>query len=117
MDAKERKERTAAAKALAREDEAHLVAFVQDCIDTPEIREVQDRCWRAYNEEEPESYANKEAWQSRTVVPRPFAAVQYGASAIKKAFSPDFLTITDKRDPAAGSGSWPCSAMPSTGIS
>lgn len=104
MDPKEKKERVAAAKAMTKEDEAHYVSFIQDCIDvsdkaTRDIRRVQAKCWRAYNEEEPEWYAEKESWQSRTVVPRPFAAVQYGASAIKKAFSPDFLSIEDKQNP------------------
>jgi len=40
----------------------------------------------------------KEEWQAKTIVPKPFQTVQFGAAAIKKAFSPQFLTIKNARD-------------------
>jgi len=106
MDEQELGEREAAARAYAGEDEKHFVTFAQDCIDTStdatrDIREMWDLCWKVYNEDEPASYANKEAWQSRLIVPKPYMAVQYGAAAVKKAFSPDFLSIEDETNPVA----------------
>jgi hypothetical protein len=99
-DEQELAEREDAAKRLAVEQEKSIVDYVADCVKTSvrateELRQQQDRCWRVYNEEEPESYANKDAWQSRIVMPKPFGTVQFGAAVIKKAFSPDFLSIQD----------------------
>lgn len=101
MDEKELAEREDAAARLAVEQEKTLVDYVADCVKTSVdatdgIRRVQDHCWRVYNEDEPVSYANKDAWQSRVIVPKPFATVQFGAAVIKKAFSPDFLSINDE---------------------
>ena len=62
---------------------------------------MQSECWRIYQEMEPAFYSSKEPWQSRVIVPKPFAAVQYAAAAIKKAFSPDFLSIRDEKNPGA----------------
>lgn len=107
IDLQEKKEREEAAGRYAVENEKHLVDYINDCIKTSvdakkEIRAMQDYCYKIFNEEEPASYAKKEAWQSRIVVPRPFDAVMYGASAIKKAFSPEFLSVSDSKDKFAG---------------
>jgi hypothetical protein len=101
-DERELAEREAAAQAYAGEDEKHFVDYLKDCIAqsvkaNKEIRRVQDHCWRVYRENEPVNYARKEPWQSRIVVPKPFATVQYGASAIKKAFTPKFLSMDNIR--------------------
>lgn len=102
MDEQELKERTEAAQAYAGEDEKHFVDYLRDCVKqsvqaNKDIRKVQDHCWRVYKENEPVNYAKKEPWQARTIVPKPFATVQYGASAIKKAFTPKFLSLENVR--------------------
>lgn len=98
MDEKETKERQEAAQAYAGENEKHFVDYLNDCVQqcvkaNSDIRKVQVDCWNVYNENEPVSYADKEDWQSRTIVPKPYNTVQFGAAAIKKAFSPNFLSI------------------------
>jgi len=107
MDAQELAEREEAAQAYAGEDEKHFTDYLADCIKTSvtsmeTIREIQSHCYRVYKEDEPVNYQKKAAWQSRIVVPRPFATVQYGASAVKKAFTPKFLTVTNTRNPNSG---------------
>lgn len=107
MDAKELSDREEAARRYSQEDEKHLVDFCMDCVKTEaasrkDVRKVQAECYRVYKEKEPFSFSRKEAWQSRIVVPRPYATVQFAASAIRKAFSPDFLSIEDPvNQPAA----------------
>jgi hypothetical protein len=103
MDPKELDERQEAAGAYSAENEKHFVDFLQDCVDTSyasnqEIREVQNDCWRTFKEKEPESYRFKEEWQSRVKIPKPFASVMYGAAAVQKAFSPEYLTIENESD-------------------
>lgn len=103
MDEQELSEREEAAQAYAGEDERHFVDYAQDCIKQStdanrEIRKIQAECWNCFREKAPLSYAKKEAWQSKIIVSKPFPAVMFGASAIKKAFSPDFLTIRDEKD-------------------
>lgn len=110
MDRKELGEREEAAGRYSMENEQHFVDYVNDCIKTSidakiDIRRRQAECWDVYNEKEPASYKNKAVWQSRIVVPRPFESVQYGAAAIKKAFSPDYLSVEDPKDPI-GSEFW-----------
>lgn len=100
MDEQEAADRAEAARRIGIEQEKNIVDYVADCTRqsvtaTDELRRAQDHCWRVYNEDEPMSYANKDAWQSRVIVPKPFGTVQFGAAVIKKAFSPDFLTIQD----------------------
>jgi|GEM_PF-604749 len=107
MDEQELSEREAAAQAYFGEDEKHFTDYLADCIKTSvtameTIREIQSHCYRVYKEDEPVNYQKKAAWQSRIVVPRPFATVQYGASAVKKAFTPKFLTVTNTTKPGAG---------------
>ena len=63
---------------------------------------MQNDCWNVYNEREPVSYGDKEDWQARIVIPKPFQSVQYGASAVKKAFSPNYLSVKNYRDEKAG---------------
>jgi hypothetical protein len=106
MDVKELEERTAAAQAYAGENEKHFVDYCQDCIDSSrkaheEIRTTWAAAYDTFKEREPANYGNKEEWQSRIVLPRPFQTVMYGASAVKKAFNPNFLKIENKRTPEA----------------
>lgn len=106
-DGQELKEREAAAEAYAGENEQHFVDYANDCLNQSvkaqrDIRKVQSDCWNVYNENEPLSYADKEEWQARIVVPKPFQSVQYGAAAVKKAFSPNYLSIKNHRNKPAG---------------
>jgi len=107
MDEKETRERQEAARAYAGEDEKHFVDYITDCRNQSvkghkSIRATQYNCWNVYKENEPVSYKDKEEWQARTIIPKPFQTVQYGAAAIKKAFSPNFLSIEKaKNKPAA----------------
>ena len=107
MDEKELKEREAAAQAYAGENEQHFAAYLQDCVNqsvkaNDEIRKTQAHCYNVYKENEPVNYAKKDAWQSRIVVPKPFGTVQYGASAIKRAFTPKFLSVNNCKDKNSG---------------
>jgi len=106
MDPQELAEREAAARAYAGENEKHFAAYLQDCVKqsvraNTEIRKTQAHCYRVYLENEPVNYARKDYWQSRIIVPKPFGTVQYGASAVKRAFSPNFLTIHDAKNKTA----------------
>lgn len=105
-DPKEQAERTEAAVAYSRENEAHYVRFLDDCVKTStdamrEIRRLQDECWRVYNEEEPRNFAFKELWQSRITYPKPFKLVEFGKSIVRKAFDVEFLSIENERDEEA----------------
>ncbi|OPY17016.1 MAG: hypothetical protein A4E74_01549 [Syntrophus sp. PtaB.Bin075] len=107
IDAQELREREEAAQAYAGENEQHFASYLQDCIDqsvnaNKAIREAQAHCYRVYLEDEPVNYAKKDAWQSRIIVPKPFGTVQYGASAIKRAFTPKFLSVSNAKKQAAG---------------
>lgn len=102
MDAKELAEREDAAKAYAGESEKHFVDYARECVRestqaNADIRQMQAVCWEVYNELEPKSYSTKEFWQSRVVLPKPYQTVQFAAAAVKKAFSPTFLSITNSR--------------------
>lgn len=101
MDERELSEREEAAQAYAGENEKHFVDYVMDCVDesieaNKDIRNTWSECWHMYNEWEPDSYKSKEKWQSRIVVPKPFQTVQFGAAAVKKAFSPNYLSVTSE---------------------
>lgn len=107
MDDKELAEREEAAKAYAGEKPEHFASFLQDCVDqsvtaNAAIRETQAHCYRVYQENEPVNYAKKESWQSRIVVPKPYGTVQSGASAIKRAFTPKFLSVQNTRNKTHG---------------
>jgi hypothetical protein len=107
IDDKEIKEREVAAAAYAGENPQHFSSYMQDCIDqsvraNADIRKAQAHCYRVYLEDEPVNYAKKDAWQSRIVVPKPFGTVQSGASAIKRAFTPKFLSVTNIKDKNSG---------------
>ena len=98
IDDQELAERTKAAEAYFGESEQHFVDYCEDCVSTSvqammNIRREQAECWRVYNEEEPPNYANKEPWQSRVIVPKPFGAVQFAMSVVRKAFDVQFLTV------------------------
>jgi hypothetical protein len=107
MDEKELAEREEAARAYSRENEQHFVDYLNDCVNQSvqamrEIRRVQAHCYEVYKENEPVNYQKKDDWQSRVVVPKPFAAVQFGASAIKKAFTPKFLSLDNVKNAVSG---------------
>ncbi|HAJ26817.1 MAG TPA: hypothetical protein DCG53_06155, partial [Syntrophus sp. (in: bacteria)] len=107
IDTQELAEREEAAAAYAGENEQHFASYLQDCINqsvkaNTEIRRIQAHCYRVYQEDEPVNFAKKEPWQSRIVVPKPFGTVQYGASAIKRAFTPKFLSITNVKNEKHG---------------
>jgi len=107
VDDKETKEREEAAARYAGENEQHFVDYCMDCIKTSVkanegIRKTQSACWEVYNEKEPFSYADKEAWQAKTILPKPFQTVQFGKASIKKAFSPQFLSIENSKNKKAG---------------
>jgi hypothetical protein len=106
-DDQELKERETAAKAYAGENEQHFVDYANDCLNQSinsqrDIRKIQSDCWNVYNENEPASYGDKEDWQARIIVPKPFQSVQYGAAAVKKAFSPNYLSIKNHSNKPAG---------------
>lgn len=104
IDSQEMDERVEAAQAYAGEDEAHFVAYCNDCIDTSvkanmDIRQRQKECYDVYKESAPENYSYKEDWQSKVVLPGPFTAVQTAMAAVRKAFTPSFLSIEKESDP------------------
>jgi len=106
IDDQELAEREDAAARYFGEDEAYFVDFITASINESiegykDIRKVQNNCWNVYNENEPVSYADKEEWQARTVIPKPFQTVQFGVAAVRKAFSPDFLSIENTNNEAA----------------
>jgi hypothetical protein len=103
-DEQELKERAEAVDAYFGEDEKHFSDYVQDCIKlstkaTENIRRAWDECYHAFQEDAPINYLDKESWQSRIIVPRPFQTVMYGSAAVKKAFNPDFLTVESPSNP------------------
>lgn len=107
IDGKELREREEAASRYAGENEQHFAAYLQDCVDqsvtaNSAIRETQAHCYRVYLEDEPVNYGKKDVWQSRIVVPKPFGTVQYGASAIRRAFTPKFLSVKNAKNKLAG---------------
>jgi hypothetical protein len=107
IDEKEMAERKEAANAYAGENEQHFVDYMMDCMKSSvraheDIRRTQAHCYRVFLEDEPVNYFNKEPWQSRIIVPKPFGTVQYGASAVKRAFTPKFLSMTNVVNQAAG---------------
>ena len=104
MDAQEEQERLAATDAYFGEDEQHFVNYATEMIKhaamtNQDIRQVQQECWEVYQENPPPNYQFKEDWQSKVIIPKPFGAVQFGMAAVKQAFSPNFLSIEDKRNP------------------
>ena len=106
FDEQEIAERQEAAEAYGKEDEAHFVGFMEDCVKTSveamtKIRLNQQECWDVFNEEEPPNYRMKEAWQSRVVVPKPFSSCQFAQALVRKAFDSEFLSIDNEQDPDA----------------
>lgn len=101
IDDQEMLEREEAAHAYFGEDEAHFVEYCTECINTSRqamtaIRKMQQECYQVYQEEEPRQYADKEDWQSRVVLPKPHSAVQFAKTQVRKAFSPQFLSIQNE---------------------
>lgn len=69
-------------------EEAHLVEYVTECVresfeSTEERRLLDQELWRAHESEMPE-YADKEAWQSKIVINRPFATAYQAASIVRR---------------------------------
>ena len=109
MDDKELAEREEAAQAYAGEDENHFVRYLEDCVDVSvksmkEIREQQFECWDVYREKEPPNFAFKENWQSKVVIPKPFAYVQFFLALVRKAFDPQYLSIENINPEQADDG-------------
>lgn len=101
IDEKEMKEREDAAGAYSGENPQHFVDYCMDCVKTSvaamkDIREIQDECWRMYQEDEPPNYADKEDWQSRVVLPKPYGSVLYAKAITRKAFDTEFLSVDDR---------------------
>lgn len=97
-DRQELAEREEAARAYATENEKHFVDYLNDCLKQSvdgykDVRATWDLCYNVYKENKPFSWSKKESWQSQIVIPKPFQTVQYGASAIEKAFTPKFLSL------------------------
>jgi hypothetical protein len=107
IDAQELAERQEATDRYLGENEQHFVDYCMGCVkesieSNADIRAIWAECWHVYNEWEPKSYADKEPWQSRLVVPKPFQTVQFAAAAVEKAFSPNYLSIANASSEAAG---------------
>jgi hypothetical protein len=103
MDDQELDEREEAAGRYAGENESHFVDYCEDCRKTSvnamvNIRKIQKECWDVYNEEQPPNYANKENWQSKVVIPKPFGAVQFAMGVVRKAFAAEFLSIENEQN-------------------
>ncbi|MDO9566670.1 MAG: hypothetical protein Q7J15_08020 [Candidatus Desulfaltia sp.] len=103
MDEQELSQREEAAGRYAGENESHFVDYCEDCRRTSvsamiNIRKIQKECWDVYNEEPPPNYANKENWQSKVIVPKPFGAVQFAMGVVRKAFAAEFLSIENERN-------------------
>lgn len=104
LDKKEVGERTEAAQRYAGETPKHFVDYGNDCVSTSvkallKIRQVQKECWDCYNEEPPPNYSSKEDWQSKVIIPKPYAAVQFAMAVVRKAFSSDFLSVQNETNP------------------
>ena len=110
VDEQESSERQEAAQAYAGETPQHFADYLYDCVNSSvdamrEIRLNQKECLRVYEEQMPDHYANKEQWQSKAVIPKPFGAVQFAMSIVRKAFDVQFLSVENKQD-KAGAELW-----------
>lgn len=98
MDSQELEERLEAATALADEDPDHLVDYCEACIEeskkaTAEIRQLWDECWKAYQNKM--DYSEKEDWQSKVVLNKPFVAVKQAVAVIRRAMMTSDFFSTD----------------------
>lgn len=106
MDRKELSEREEAALAYSEEDETHFVDYCMDMVNTSvtamtEIRRQQAAFFDCYLEKPPANYSNKEDWQSKVIIPKPFGAVQFAMSVVRKAFDIQFLSVENERNEEA----------------
>jgi hypothetical protein len=106
MDPKEQAERETAARAYAGETPQHFVDYCMDCVDISvkamlDIRQMQEECWRVFNEEEPDNWGMKELWMSRITYPKPNKLVRVGQAFARQAFDVDFLSIENEKDKEA----------------
>lgn len=106
MDRQELTEREEAAYRYGKEDETHFVDYCHDMVNTSvtamqEIRRNQAACFDCYLEKPPGNYDNKEDWQSKVIIPKPFGAVQFAMSVVRKAFDIQFLSVENERDEMA----------------
>lgn len=102
-DEKETRDREAAAQAYAGENQEHFVGYLEDCVQQSvdamrQIRRNQLECWQVFNEEEPAFYAQKEPWQSKVVVPKPYGSVLFAAAVTRKAFDAQYLSIENEQN-------------------
>ena len=106
MDPKEKAEREEAARAYAGESPQHFVDYGRDCVDLSvrskeDIRQMQEECWRVFNEEEPDYWGAKELWQSKITYPKPNKLVRVGQAFARQAFDVDFLSIENEKEEEA----------------
>jgi hypothetical protein len=102
-DSQELKEREEAAKRYAGENPKHFVDYGNDCVATYcramiKVRQEQKECWECFNEDAPPNYTQKEDWQSKVVIPKPYASVMFAMAVVKKAFSVDFLSVQNEQN-------------------
>lgn len=107
LDDQELADRLEATEAFFGETEQHFVDYVEEMVRTStdatkEVRAMQQEAWDTYQEKEPPNYAEKEPWQSRVVLPKPYSAVQFAKAAIRRAFSPQFLSVQHPTRPEIG---------------
>jgi len=105
FDDQELGEREEAATRYAGENEKHFVDYCYDNIrvstsSMTEVRAAQKECLAVYEEREPDSFSDKEFWQTKATIPKPHSAVQYAMSTIKKAFPSNFFTIDSETRPS-----------------
>lgn len=81
---------------LARLSDEHLVAYADECKREAELATKDERqAWQDYFDlwDSKRSYEDKEEWQSKMIVEKPFTAVEQATSQIQRALldSPEFL--------------------------
>jgi hypothetical protein len=96
IDDQELGEREEAAGALAEEDDRLFVDYCIECAresrdSRRDILDAQSLLWDAY--QNIMDFGDKEDWQSRVVIPKPFTAVERAVAIIGKAFkNPNYIT-------------------------
>jgi hypothetical protein len=96
IDDQELEEREEAASALAEEDDRLFVDYCIECAresrdSRRDILDAQSLLWDAY--QNIMDFGDKEDWQSRVIIPKPFTAVERAVAIIGKAFkNPNYIT-------------------------
>lgn len=78
--------------------DAHLAAYIDECKrEAEDATSTERQEWQDYFDlwEGDRDYADKEKWQSKMVIEKPFAAVEQGTAQIQRALldSPEFLRV------------------------